>query len=263
MASREALLADTFLKLADTLVDEFDVIDVLTTLSGRCVELLDAAATGILVADAGGALQVMAASSEAASLLELFQIQNDQGPCLDAFRTGHAVVGGGLGSTSPWPRFAARAAAAGFSSVQALPMALRGRVVGTLNLFMIDPGPLPAADVVVAQALADAATLALLQDRAAEDAQRLSAQLQGALDSRVMIEQAKGVISEVARIGTDEAFVRLRSYARNRNAKLTEVAAAVVNRTLPGTDRAGLTRPSGRRPKPGGPVARSSSQPSG
>ncbi|MDQ6840499.1 MAG: GAF and ANTAR domain-containing protein, partial [Actinomycetota bacterium] len=236
MAKREQLLADTFLKLADTLVDDFDIIDVLTTLSGRCVELLDAAATGVLLADTSGALQVMAASSEAANVLELFQVQNEEGPCLEAFRLGQAVAHEDLETDNPWPRFAAKASGAGFASVHAFPMTVRGNVLGTLNLFMIEPGPLPAADVVIAQALAHAATLALLQDRVAEDRQRLTAQLQGALNSRITIEQAKGVISQMASIGTDEAFARLRSYARSHNAKLTDVAAGVVNRTLPDAD---------------------------
>jgi hypothetical protein len=243
MANREQLLADTFLKLADTLVDDFDVIEVLTTLSGRCVELLDAAATGVLLADASGALEVMAASNEAANVLELFQIQNEEGPCLDAFRTGQAVAHGDLQGETPWPRFAARAARAGFTSVHAFPMAVRANMLGTLNLFMAEGQPLGPSDVIVAQGLAHAATLALLQNRIAEDRQRLTAQLQGALNSRITIEQAKGVISEMAHIGTDEAFVRLRSYARNRNAKLTEVAAGVVNRTLPNADRSKLAGP--------------------
>jgi len=181
VAVREALLADTFLKLADTLVDDFDVIDVLTTLSGSCVELLDAAATGILLADAQGALQVMASSRESVKLLELYQVQNDEGPCLDAFRTGQAVIHGDLGSASPWPNFGRKAIEAGLPSVHAFPMVVRGTVVGTLNLFMETPGPLPDEDVVVAQALAHAATLALLQNHATEDSQRLTGQLHGAL----------------------------------------------------------------------------------
>lgn len=242
MATREALLAETFLTLADTLVDDFDVVEVLTELSGRCVELLEAAATGVLLADARGTLQVMAASSETVNLLELFQLQNEQGPCLDAYRTGRAVICGDLHIANPWPDFAVRAIEAGLPSVHAFPMIVRTKVLGTLNLFMDSPRPLPVADVTIAQALAHAATLALLQNQAAVDGHRLTAQLQGALNSRVTIEQAKGVLSELAGIGTDEAFIRLRAFARNRNAKLTDVAAGVVNRTLPAPDRATLTR---------------------
>ncbi len=232
MASREELLADTFLALADTLVEDFDVIELLTMLSGRCVELLDASATGILLADVHRTLHVVAASSEQANLLELFQIQNSEGPCLDAFRTGKAVSHGDL-ADSPWPAFGRRAIEEGLPSVHAFPMRVRNTVLGTLNLFMATAGPLTSADVSVAQALAHAATIALLQDRASTDANRLSAQLQGALNSRVTIEQAKGAIAERAGIDMDEAFARLRLYARERNAKLTDVAEALVTRALP------------------------------
>ena len=233
MASREELLADTFVALADTLVEDFDIIELLTMLSGRCVDLLDASATGILLADVHRNLHVVAASSERANLLELFQIQNEEGPCLDAFRTGKAVVHGNLGDASPWPRFGRKAIEAGLPSVHAFPMRVRDTVLGTLNLFMAQAGPLTAADVTVAQALAHAATIALLQDRAASDANRLSAQLQGALSSRVSIEQAKGAIAQRAGVGMDEAFRRLRTYTRTNNAKLTDVAEAIVSRTLP------------------------------
>ncbi len=233
MASREELLADTFVQLADTLVEDFDVIDVMTMLSGRCVDLLGASATGILLADVHPNLHVVAASSERANLLELFQIQNDEGPCLDAFRTGKAVVHGDLGTNSPWPVFGPKAVEAGLPSVHAFPMGVRDTVLGTLNLFMGEAGPLATADVALAQAFAHAATIALLQDRAADDANRLTTQLQGALDSRITIEQAKGVIAERAGVGVDEAFRRLRSYARGHNVKLTDVAAAVVSRDMP------------------------------
>ncbi len=240
MAERETLLAETFLTLADTLVDDFDVIDVLSTLSGRCVELLEASATGILLADATGALHVVAATSEALNVLELFQIQNEQGPCLDCYRTGVPVIWRDLGEPNPWPRFTAKALQIGFHSVHAFPMAIRGTVLGTMNLFMRQPTPLGTADIAVAQALAHAATLTLLQYRAAEDHYLLTTQLQGALTSRITIEQAKGVISEVATIGTDEAFNRLRSLARQRNIRLTDLAGQVVNRRLSARDRDAL-----------------------
>lgn len=236
MSSREAVLAHTFLQLADTLVDDFDIIDVLTTLSTRCVDLLEASAAGILLVDAQRSLRVVAASSEQANLLELFQIQNKEGPCLDAFRTGDAVVHLDLNAGSPWPRFSRTAIAIGLPSVHAFPMRVRDSVVGTLNLFMGKAGGLATADVTVAQALADAATIAVLQDRTAKDANRLSIQLQGALSSRVSVEQAKGVIAERAGVGMNEAFERMRGLARSRNAKLVEVAEAVVSRRLPDAD---------------------------
>jgi len=250
MATREELLAATFLQLADTLVDDFDVVELLTMLSDRCVELLGAAATGIMLANASGNLQVMAASSEDANLLELFQIQNEEGPCLDAFRSGQAVAHANLGEGSSWPRFGQLALGAALPSVHAFPMRVRTHVLGTLNLFMATPTPLSEADVLVAQALAHAATLALLHNEAAQDSQRLTAQLQGALNSRVTIEQAKGAIAERARIGTDEAFVRLRHYARGHNLKLTDVATGVVARTLPDDVVAEL----GRSDHRGGPA---------
>lgn len=251
MTTREELLAATFLQLADTLVEDFDVVELLTMLSDRCVELLDAAATGIMLANARGDLQVMAASNEDANVLELFQIQNEEGPCLDAFRSGQPVVHADLGQGSPWPRFGELASSAGLPSVHAFPMRVRSHVLGTLNLFMAAPGPLSDADVVVAQALAHAATLTLLHNEAAEDSQRLTSQLQGALNSRVTIEQAKGAIAERAGIGTDEAFSRLRQYARDHNEKLTAVATGVVARTLPGAVLAELGRSeSHARPRP-------------
>jgi GAF domain-containing protein len=243
MTTREELLADTFLTLADTLIDDFDIVDVLTLLAGRCVDLLDAAAAGILLADPRGVLQVMASSSEAANLVELFQVQNEQGPCLDAFRTGEPITCADLRETSPWPDFAIKALAGGFTSVHAFPMVLRHRVLGTVNLFMTELQSLPDADIIVAQALAHAATLAVLQNQTAVDSVRVSVQLQNALNSRVAIEQAKGVLSEEATIGTDEAFDRLRLYASGRKSKLTDVAIALVNRKLPPPERAELTRP--------------------
>lgn len=242
MANRETLLASTFLTLADTLVDDFDVVEVLGTLCGRCVGLLGASASGILLADARGALHVMATSGEQASLLELFQIQNEEGPCLDSFRSGQAVVHDDLDGTSPWPRFAPAARRAGFHGVHAFPMVVRSNVVGTLNLFMDEPRPLLAPDVDVAQALAHAATLTVLQNRATEDSHRLTTQLQEALDSRITIEQAKGVVSELGQVGTDEAFTWLRSFARSKNRKLTDVATAVVDRTLDDRERSELLR---------------------
>jgi GAF domain-containing protein len=244
MATREELLAATFLQLADTLVEDFDVVELLTMLSDRCVELLDATASGIMVANARGHLQVMAASSEDANLLELFQIQNEEGPCLDAFRSGSAVIHANLAEGSPWPRFGELAMGASLPSVHAFPMRVRTLVLGTLNLFMATPGPLSEADVLVAQALAHAATLALLHNEATQDSQRLTAQLQGALNSRVTIEQAKGAIAERAHISTDLSFSRLRDYARQHNLKLTDLANGVVTRTLPDAVLAEL----GRRP---------------
>ncbi len=232
MATREELLAETFVELADTLVDDFDVIELLTMLSERCVELLGAAGTGILLGDVHGHLQMIAASSEQAQLLELFQLQNQEGPCLDCYRSGRPVVHPDLATANPWPRFGAVALKAGLPSVHAFPMRLRDRVVGTLNLFMADARPLSTADVAVAQALAHAASIAILQDHAARDSRTSVGQFQHALNSRVAIEQAKGVLSERAGITMDEAFARLRAHARSHNLKLSSLAASLVDRSL-------------------------------
>ncbi|HEX3541793.1 MAG TPA: GAF and ANTAR domain-containing protein [Acidimicrobiales bacterium] len=241
MGSREGLLADTFLILADTLVDDFDPIEVLTLLTERCGVLLGAAAAGVMLADTCGALQVMAESDERAHILERLQIQNDEGPCLDAFRQSRVVLHGDL-AISPWPRFGPAAVTAGLRSIHACPMRLRSQIVGTLNLFRSEPGVLSAADASVAQALAHAATLTLLHHQAASRTQEVTAQLQGALISRVAVEQAKGALAERAKISVDEAFNRLRDYARDHNAKLTDVANAFMARALPESVISQLTR---------------------
>src|SRR5688572_32904275 len=171
--TRESVLARTLVELADTLVDDFDVVELLTLLADRCVEVLDVEAAGIMLAAPDGALRVMASSSEAMRVLELFEIQAQEGPCLDSHRTGLPVVNQDLATVNGrWPRFAAEALAAGFRSVHALPMRLRGTVVGALNLFHVEPGEMHQADVDAAQALADVATIAVLQHRAALEAQR-------------------------------------------------------------------------------------------
>ena len=232
--AREDLLASTFVQLADSLVDDFDIIDLLTVLADRCVELVDADAAGILVADADGNLRVMAASSEQARLLELFQLQNEEGPCLEAHATGRAVIHTDLGTAGErWPRFAPRASQDGFASVYALPLRLRSVVIGALNLFRRQPGSMPEADTRLAQALADVASIAILQHEATRESQILADQLQHALDSRISIEQAKGMISERAQIDMDAAFRCLRTYARAHRRQLTSVATDIVGGALP------------------------------
>jgi len=224
------LLSDTFVDLADTMVADFDVIDFLHMLTDRSVRLLSASAAGVLLADPRGQLRVAAASSEAAGLVELFQIQNDQGPCLDCFRSGQPVTAAGLaGPDQRWPRFAAAATQAGFGAVHALPMRLRKQVIGALNLFSADPGRFGAADLRIGQALADVATIGLLQERNVRRAETLAEQLQAALNSRVVIEQAKGKMAERLGLDMDRAFALLRDQARNTNQRLTDVARHVID----------------------------------
>jgi len=223
-------LTRTFVDLADTLVDEFDVIELLHVLTNRCVELLGVDAAGVMLADAHGQLRLAAASSERARLLELIELQNDEGPCLDAFRTGRQVsyVDTSIGPP-PWPVFASHARAEGFSSMHALPMRLRRQIIGALNLFGRNPVQLPAEDVRVAQAFADIATIAILQERLVKEREVLATQLQTALDSRVVIEQAKGVLAERLGFDMDTAFSTLRDAARRTNRRLSEVAREVVD----------------------------------
>src|SRR3954454_15002167 len=224
-------LSAAFVELADSLVADFDVIDFLHLLTTRCTELLDVTAAGVLLADPAGDLRVLAASSEQVRLLELFQPQNDQGPCLDCFRSGRQGNVAELSTAAPrWPRFAPQAQQHGYGAVTALPMRLREQVIGALNLFSPAPG-LGSADIRIAQSLADVATIAVLQHRANLKADTVVVQLQTALNSRVLIEQAKGVLAERLGVDMDQAFSTLRGHARTHNRKLSDLARAVIART--------------------------------
>lgn len=246
---REQLLSRAFVKLADTLVDDYDIIDVLDQLVGYCVELLAADAAGLLLVDSRGTLRVVAASSEDANLMELLQLEADEGPCMECFGSGLPVSVTDLGdTTSRWPRFVAAVAQRGaFRSVHALPLRLRGETIGAMNLFHRQPGPLPEADLALGQALADVATIGILSERSIRRGEVLSEQLQTALTSRAIIEQAKGVLAQHGDLSMHAAFDRLRSYARNRNKRLSEVARQVVEGNL-GADL--LTTPLAHRAPP-------------
>jgi GAF domain-containing protein len=244
------LLSQTFVELTDTMVADFDIIDFLHVLTSRSVELLDVSAAGLLLADPRGELRVVAASSEAARLLELFQLQSDQGPCLDCFRSGQPVACTDLSADQRWPRFTEQAGQAGFSAVQALPMRLRDQVIGALNLFRGTVGAFDPEVVHVGQALADVATISLLHDRSMRRTDTLNEQLQTALNSRVIIEQAKGKLAERLGIDINQAFTLLRDQARNRNQRLSDLARAFVDGTQaisalsgsPRTSRSGRIR---------------------
>jgi GAF domain-containing protein len=225
------LLSETFVELTDTMVADFDIIDFLHVLTGRSTELLDVSAAGLLLADPRGELRVVAASSEAARLLELFQLQSDQGPCLDCYRSGQPVTSADLTADHRWPQFAAAASGAGFIAVQALPMRLRDQVIGALNLFRTAPGAFDPASVRVGQALADVATIGLLHERSMRRSDTLNEQLQAALNSRVVIEQAKGKLAERLGIDMNQAFTILRDQARNSNQRLSDVARALIDGT--------------------------------
>ncbi|MFF3491980.1 ANTAR domain-containing protein [Streptomyces sp. NPDC002795] len=226
----EQLLAQTFVELADNLVADFDLIDFLRLLSDRCVDMFDATAAGVLLADHDGELRVMAASDEQVRLLELFQLQSDEGPCLECFQGGAPVTVADLSTQAArWPRFTEAAALCGFGAVQAVPMRLRDEVIGALNLFRAAPGPFDPLGASVAQALADVATISLLQQRSTQRSTILNEQLQAALNSRVLIEQAKGKLAERQNIDMEQAFSALRRYARTRNQRLSDVARAFIN----------------------------------
>lgn len=230
MTVREELIGETFVELADTLVAEFDTIDFLHTLVERTVALLDADAGGIMLADQRGGLEVLAASSHEVRLVELFELQSHEGPCVEAFRTGKAVTRADLAEMrASWPLFTARLEQAGFASAQAVPMRLRDDVIGALNVFRVTPGVLAPADMKLARALADVATVGLLQERTIRARDRLAEQLQGALHSRVLIEQAKGVLAERSGLEVDQAFVAMRTHARHQGIPLRTVADDVIH----------------------------------
>jgi GAF domain-containing protein len=231
--TREADVVRSLVEMADILVDDYDVVDLLTGLADRCVDLLGVAAAGVMLASPAGSLGLVASSSEAMRLLELFELQAQEGPCLDAFRTGEPVAHENLQARSGrWPSFSAAALQAGFQSALALPLRLREGTLGALNLLGVTRIPMAEADVIVARAFADLATLSIVQHRATAEAQRLNEQLSAALASRVVIEQAKGVISERAGVDLAEAFSRLRAFARNHNRRLTDIARAAIDGTL-------------------------------
>jgi GAF domain-containing protein len=228
--TREQRIVKTFVELADTTVDDFDVIEFLHRLAERCVELLDCAEAGLLLADAAGVLRVMASSSERSDVLDLLQSQNEEGPCFECYQRGTPVSSEDLtADAGRWPTFAPMALQKGFRSVQAIPMRVRGETIGALNLFRATTGRLVEHDLSLGQGMSDIAAIALLQERTVREAHGVVEQLQGALSSRVMIEQAKGVLAERAHIGVDDAFALLRAHAREHNLRLGNVARDLID----------------------------------
>ena len=232
--SKEERLSRVFVELAKALVSGFDVVEFLHLLTERCVELLDVGAAGVVLADGRGNLRVMASSDERTHVLEVFEVQNQEGPCLDCYRSGTPVVNEPLDRPDGrWPAFCPEARAAGFRFANALPLRLGDQALGALNLFSDEESHLGETEQVIGQALADVATTGLLQARAVAESRVLARQLQNALDSRVAIEQAKGMLAERAAVDLDAAFRLLRSYARDHNEYLSDVARKVVDGSLP------------------------------
>jgi hypothetical protein len=226
-------ISQVFVELADTLVTDFDVVDFMTTLADRCVELLDATEAGVVLADEHGVLRSVASSNDAARMLELFELQNQEGPCLDCYRTGEQLLNYSLAPPDAhWPRFGPEARRLGFSVVHALPMRLRGQVLGAVNVFGSGGPDLTQEGIDVGQAFADVATIGLLQERGMRQARVLNEQLQGALTSRIVIEQAKGMLAERRQLDMQAAFEELRSYARRTNQRLTDVAQSLLEGQL-------------------------------
>lgn len=231
--ARETRLLRAFVEMADTLVADYDVADVLHSLAEHSVRLLNTAAAGLLLTDQRGHLQVLASSTERTRLLELFQIQANEGPCLDCYRTGEPVLVDDLAATTGrWPSFTPEALRERFASVHAVPLRLRGEIIGALNLFGHEPGPLGDQDLRVAQALADTATIGILQERTIHRGEVLTEQLQTALNNRTTIEQAKGLLAHAGNLEMDQAFERLRDYGRSHSARLSDVAHQLATAQL-------------------------------
>ncbi len=234
--STQQRLVEVFVELADTLVDDYDVIDFLHTLTEATVELLDAQAAGLMLADERGTVQVVASSSEESRLLELFELQHEEGPCIDSYRQGSPVTN--IEATEAerrWPGFGEAIKASSFTSVHALPMRLRTEVIGAMNIFLARPGALSEADIALGQGLADIATIGLLQERVGIEKNVLADHLKSALSSRVLIEQAKGMYAERHRVAVSVAFTTIRAHARNTGQPLRNVASQVIEGTFEAT----------------------------
>jgi GAF domain-containing protein len=232
-STRASRVSAAFVKIADTLVDDYDVLDLLHTLVEETVDLLDATAAGLMLAGPDGILQVLASTSEESHLIEVLQQESGEGPCVECYVTGVPVTIRDIAGTGDrWPEFKKEAAIQGYRSVHGFPLRVRGRTIGAMNLFRTDTGELNDEDIAIGQALADVATISILQERAIRESATVNDQLQRALNSRILIEQAKGMLAHILDVSTDEAFQRLRAYARSHQISLADTAEAVLDRTL-------------------------------
>jgi GAF domain-containing protein len=233
LVTREEQIVSTFVELSDAMVDDFDIVEFLHRVVRRTMELLGCAEVGLLLANTTGRLQVMASSSERSEALELLQSENEEGPCFESYRGSRLVFSEDLEQDrGRWPSFVPAALDRGISSVHAIPMRVRGETIGTLNLFGAEGGQLKGRDVPLGQGMADIAAVAILQERAVREARDVVEQLQHALNSRVLIEQAKGVLAERAHVSVDVAFACVHAYSRAHNRRLSDVARDVVEGRL-------------------------------
>jgi GAF domain-containing protein len=231
--TREQQLVDTFVALTDTLVSDYDAVELLQTLVDNAAELFDASAAGILLANAEHQLEVIASTSERSAFVGLLQLNAGEGPCVEAFTTGQTVsVEDPAEMQRRWPQFAAASAELGYAAVHSVPLRLRATTLGSMNLFRETEGALNETDAIAARALTDVATISILQQRTAEHAVVVQTQLQHALDSRVVIEQAKGFLAHTHRVDLDSAFTLLRRHARASQSRIADVARDVVDRVL-------------------------------
>jgi GAF domain-containing protein len=231
-STRAERASAAFVKLTDTLVADYDVVDLLHTLVEESVSLLDVAAAGLLLADPSGELQVVASTSEQSQLVEVLQLQAGAGPCVECYLTGAAVAVDDIAGLTKWLGFRQAALSQGFRSVHAVPMRVHGRTIGAMGLFGAQAGFLTKEDTAIGQALADVATISLMQERTIKEAVLVNEQLQLALNTRVLIEQAKGVIAHTAGVDMDAAFNLLRSHARANSQSLHATAGRIVDRSL-------------------------------
>lgn len=232
-SDREHGVTEAFVRLANSLVGEFDMIELLSGLTTECAQLLDIASAGLLLADERGVLHVVAASSEATRLLEIYQLQRDEGPCLDCFHSGRPVSVADLEEhRTRWPHFVEVATSAGFASVHAVPMRLRTNVLGALGLFGTTTGGLDDEDLELAQALAHVASIALVNGSAPVDSTAIGAALSSTLRSRATLEQAKGLLSYAGNVDMDQAFTVMRSYSRDNSVALSVLAESLVHRKI-------------------------------
>jgi transcriptional regulator with GAF, ATPase, and Fis domain len=246
MGSRETRIAEVFVQLADTMVSDFDVAELMLQLADACLELLEVDAAGLMLIDANGELRLIASAPDMMHDLEVFELQSDEGPCLDTIRTGTAVINVDVqDATERWPRFTAEALSVGIRSTHALPLRLRGDLIGAMNLFSMAEQRLSEGDVALGQALADVATIGLLQQRASRDQTILAEQLQVTLNTRILIEQAKGVLAERSGLHPADTFHYLRTYARTTGQPLRSVAWQVIGGGLTST----MLIPRGAKPE--------------